>query len=476
MTQLPPRPVLHSLVAVVLALSALLAGPLSAEAATAVKVGAVAMPGRAVSLVGRGFVPGSILQARWDRATTRLRLISVDSRGRFTVKIRIPSSAKPGGHTVSLARVTRSQIAKYGGTGSTRLIPARTIIAPSILVLAVGAYGSRIGMDSLNNTEVGGPNNVTTTYRFRAAASETLDSIRVYVIGPTHAGYGAGTGGTWQVTVQTDDGSPRHLPSGTVLATTSFRPVDGFPVIAWPSPATLVAGHLYHVVFRNVDSNPRVNYASLDGVFMLQPTSPRQAAFSDVDWGQPMRSGTGPWMDRSNTVPIMQLNYGNGVAAGLGYMEVWVGSPKRISGTAKARESFTVSGAGRGISSVRVRLARISGSSPLTVRLETGDGTLIEQGVIPASQIAVGSRPTWATYIFSAPRALGARRSYNVVLSAPSDTAYSVFVIRKGLSWGFSPTTWFRDGRAQYNPGSGWGPFTQGDRQVDEGDLQFYFR
>jgi len=348
-----------------------------------------------------------------------------------------------------------------------------------------GVYGPGVGMDSLNNTQVGGPNNVSTSYRFRATTSSALNSVRVYVIGPTYAGYGAGTGGTWQVTVQTDDGTGTHAPSGTVLATTTFQPGDVFPVIFWSSPATLASGRLYHVVFKNVDPNSTANFASVNGVFMYQPTVPRQAAFSDVDWGQPMRSGTGAWSDRPNTVPIMQLKYANGVTGGLGYMEAWVRSDKSISGSAKAREAFTVSGPNRAVSSVSVRLMRISGSSPLTVRLETSGGALIEQGAIAASAIAIGTpgdhggsgHATWETYTFDTPRTLVSGQSYNVVLSAPSDTVYSIFVIREGSSYSFSPTTYFGDGRAQYTTGSSWGPFMQdGGGALDEGDLQFYFR
>jgi hypothetical protein len=348
-----------------------------------------------------------------------------------------------------------------------------------------GVYGSGIGMDSLNNTPVGGPSLVSTSYRFRATTSAALGSIRIYIIGPSHPGYGAGTGGTWAVTVETDDGTASHGPSGSVLASTTIRPADGLPLVSWPTPARLTAGQLYHVVFRNIDPDPAANYASLDGVFMYQPTSPRQAAFSDLDWGQPLRYGTGGWADRSNTVPIMQLNYANGLTAGLGYMEVWVRSYKSISGSARAREAFTVSGANRLVSSVSVRLMRVSGSSPLTVRLETADGTLIEEGTIPASQIAIGTpgdhggggHAVWVSYPFSAPRTLAAGQGYNLVLSAPGDTSYSIFVIRKGVHYHFAPPTYFGDGKAQYTSGSGWGPFTQdGSGPLDEADLQFYFR
>jgi hypothetical protein len=271
-----------------------------------------------------------------------------------------------------------------------------------------------------------------------------------------------------------------------VLATTIYRPTsDALPLISWTSPAVLTVGQLYHVVFVNIDPSPAVNYASLDGVFMYQSTSPRQPAFDDVDWGQPLRYGTGTWFDRSSTVPIMQLNYANGVVGGLGYMEVWVRSYKSISGSGMAREAFTVSGQSRLVSSFSVRLMRIGGSSPLTVRLETAAGTVVEQGTIPATSIPVGvpgdhggtGHATWVTYAFSAPRTLAAGQSYNVVLTAPSDTVYSVFVIRKGVDYSYGRATYFGDGHAQYNSGTGWGPFTQdGGPALDEGDLQFYFR
>ncbi len=363
------------------------------------------------------------------------------------------------------------------------VVIALTAVRDGQIETISGVYGPGIGMDSLNNTRVGGPDNISTSYRFRASTSARLSSIRIYIIGPTHAGYGAGTGGTWEVTVRSDDGTSAHGPSDTVLATTTIKPADGLPLITWSAPATLTAGTLYHVVFRNIDARPDLNYASVDGVFMFRPTAPRQAAFSDLDWGQPMRSGSGAWSDRSNTVPIMQLNYANGVTDGLGYMEVWVRSHKTISGSAKAREAFTVSGANRAVSSFSIRLMRISGSSPLTVRLETSGGTLIEQGTIAASEIAVGTpgidgtQPTWETYTFTTPRTLLAGQGYHVVLSTEADTRYSIFVIRKGTSYNFASSTFFGDGHAQYTSGAGWGPFTQdGGGPLDQGDLQFYFR
>ena len=64
-------------------------------------------------------------------------------------------------------------------------------------------------------------------------------------------------------------------------------------------------------------------------------------------------------------------------------------------------------------------------------------------------------------YRFAAPVILSAGQSYNLVLTSPAGTAYSVFAIRKGVEYGFAPTTYFADGRGQVTTGSGWGPFTQ---------------
>jgi hypothetical protein len=343
-------------------------------------------------------------------------------------------------------------------------------------------YGSAIGMDSLNNTQVGGPDAVSTAYRFRSSTSSALNSVRIYVIGPNHAGYGAGTGGTFEVTVQTNGAG--NMPSGTVLARTTFRPVDGLYAVSFDQPASLAAGSLYHVVFRNVDANPAANYASLDGIFMYQPTSPRQPRFSDVDWGQPLRYGDDDWADRPNTIPIMQLDYANGVTSGLGYMEVWINSYVSIGGSAKVREAFNVTGADRSVAAVNVRLMRVSGGSPITVRLERADGTLVEAGAISATAIPIGQpgdhggggHASWARLAFDARRTLASGASYHLVLSAPSDTTYSVFAIREGATYGYDPSTYFADGRAEYTTGSGWSGFPdQQGRGSSQGDLQFFF-
>src|SRR4051794_20249801 len=84
-----------------------------------------------------------------------------------------------------------------------------------------GCYGPGLGADGLANTTVGqygNPGNVV-SYRFRAHHTGAVQSLHVYIVGPTFPGYGAGTGGKIQITFQTDDGTSAHNPSGTVLST-----------------------------------------------------------------------------------------------------------------------------------------------------------------------------------------------------------------------------------------------------------------
>jgi hypothetical protein len=181
----------------------------------------------------------------------------------------------------------------------------------------------------------------------------------------------------------------------------------------------------------------------------------------------------------------MALTYSNGRTGGMGYMEVWPYTYQIVSGIAEARESFTVSGGDRTVSTVGLRLMRVSGTSPLVLRLETSTGTEIETVSVPAASIPVrvpgqdgNAGSTWVTASFTRSQVLASGQSYNLVLSAAADTSYSVFAIRQGSSYGYPATTYFEDGVAQYNDGAGagWEYFGYGSTHLNQGDLQFYFR
>lgn len=362
-----------------------------------------------------------------------------------------------------------------------------------------GIYGVMAVGDALNNPRVGGPNNQKNSYRFRATQTSALNSIRIYIIDECCAGYGGGNGGIMRVTIQTDDGTSDHFPSGTILATKDVvGPNAGAgELYTFSSPPNLIKGNLYHAVFENVDSNPTVNYFSLDGLFQFgtDGSAPQwQPGFSNVDWAHLEKIGNGQWTSNRGAgagtiTPIMQLAYANGTYGGLGYIETWpdtsISQTKTITGSNnKIRETITVSGGDKTATAVNLKLKRVSGSGPLDVRLETGNGTLIEQGTIPSSKIPLGDpnnfrqSPNWAKYQFSTPRTLTNGQTYNVVFSTDSGTQYSVFAVREGKDYGYQPITYFEDGKAQETSsgGSAWVyPISWNSNRDDDGDWQFYF-
>ncbi|MGH2511276.1 MAG: hypothetical protein ACRDGQ_01175, partial [Candidatus Limnocylindrales bacterium] len=345
------------------------------------------------------------------------------------------------------------------------------------VLAASSAYGPGIGADSLANSQVGGSlcqcANRSISYRFLATQSASLRTIRIYIVANGNSGYAHGTGGTMSITVQTDSGGSAHAPSGTILASTSYRPGNpgaDFPTISFSSPAHLTAGRLYHLVFRNTDASPTQNFVSLDGLWTRSVTTPRQPGLSDLDWGQLMNDGHG-WSTLRNYTPILDLTYSNGAHAGVGYMEVWVNVAKRVSGSSAVRE-YLVPKASRTVSSVSVRVARSGGSSPLAVALKTSGGSVLATGSISAGSISSSTR--WATARLSTSVTLRKGTGYQLVLSAPSGTSYSAFGVEKGNNYGFSSATYFTDGYAQYTTGSGWAGLTdESGRTATNADLQF---
>ena len=350
------------------------------------------------------------------------------------------------------------------------------------LPLTSFTYGSALSADALANTVLGGPSLNSVSYRFEAKHASVLRSIRVFFIWSLlKTGYQAGQGGTIQVSLLADDNSAAHLPNGPALATLSYGNIlsknNNYPELAFPYPVALAGGRLYHLVFTNVDPSPMTNYISLDGLYTDAQTAPMQPTVADANFALLVRSGTGAWKQREGFTPILELDYADGGSQGNGYMEVWSTNPKTISGDAMARETFKVSGPSHTFSKIMVRLQRTAGSSPLSFRLEESDGTLIEQGTVPAASVLAGV-PTWVTCGFPLTQALASGVAYHLTLSSPADTQYSIFPIRKGLDKGFSDNTAFSDGYAQYtiSGNAGWTGWDMwGTPNLTTGDLQFMF-
>ena len=343
-------------------------------------------------------------------------------------------------------------------------------------------YGPRFAADGLANTTLGQSGN-TVSYRFRAHHTGSLQQIHVYLIVPPDAGYSGGSGGHVEITVDTDDGTSAHNPSSTVLASylltdyQSATPSTFFPIFTFTTPPSLVEGNLYHIVFSNPDSNPNTNFLSVDTLYVATPPSPWQPAVSDTDSAELLSRDGQTWSPRAGFLPILQLDFTDGWQEGMGYMESWIGAPQDISGSSNGvREQFTVSGTSRTVASVAVRVARISGSDPLRVLLKNGDGSVIEQGTIPASTFPTASLYTWASLQFASAHTLALGSQYSLELATESSSTYQTFPNRKGVAQNFASTTYYTDGYAQFKQNDSWVGWTQwGVTDRKDGDLQFYF-
>jgi len=350
-------------------------------------------------------------------------------------------------------------------------MPRLTVILLLFLplgLMAQGAtYGPAIRGDSLANTPIG-KDGIQVSCRFRADPGGVFRGARPYLIWSfRRKGYHGGTGGTLKVDLEADDGSPLHRPSGQVLATQVRRMAlvetsdQFYPLLSFDRAPALRPGALYHLVFSNTDPDPQGNFVSVNALYLKSVQGPLQPRLDDSGWAMLMRSRASPaWAVRRTPgsqdgfTPILEIDYADGRSQGMGYMEFWMGAPKAVSGPARVREVFTVTGPARRASSVAARVRRLSGPAPLTLR-----------------------GCDWVGFTFPQPLALTPGRSYSLVLCAPAGTRFEAFPMRKGSDKGFRDTTLFADGHAEFDAGGGWAGWEQWGRSgLLNADLQFFFR
>lgn len=334
-----------------------------------------------------------------------------------------------------------------------------------------GVYGAGINIDSKDNKRVGASSNVKLSHRFRASTTSQLNSISWALRGgvnPDGSPYSAGTGGTLKISVQTDDGTVNHNPSGTILASLNYTPGNpnggGTVKQDFPTPATLTAGTLYHIVWENIDPNPTANYISVNEVFTFKKYTPRQPMLSDADYAILYNQGSG-WVLQPNDTADMDLIYANGKHDGLAYMQPMPDTDKTglIGGNNMVREHFTVADANHTVDKAFVRVGKQSGTGNMTITLKNGS-TVLGSGTVPASSIinsvvgdgAAAANGDWVSVNFTSPITLVNGQTYDLVLSAPSGNQFSMVPIRHTDDFTVALNSWaFREGTGQRSTDNG---------------------
>lgn len=362
-------------------------------------------------------------------------------------------------------------------------------------------YGTGLRGDGKSNAEIGRSWG-DIGLRFRASSS----AAPTYLIWPAktgEGGYSGGDGGTIRIGIMADDGSAQHHPDGKWLTYTDVKPgnpgtQERFLRTDFSGAPSLVAGKLYHVVFRNISPDPYADWVSVNTLSMkdgYDDYDPRQPAFADTDL-EFLREGPSDWkaMDWKGIyyTPHFDLALADGTHEGNAYGIGDRHYDRLISGTTQmVRERFTVSGGDKTVTEAYVAIARESGAGAVTIRLEDASGARIDSITVPGSHIpasTVGERlpaaQEWVGGAFGSAHTLSDGKTYRLRIHTEPGSTYFARPLfsrqRAGENVGYMRSRHFEDGASskygggEYTTdgGSSWnGMYHHSLHQ----DLQFYF-
>lgn len=333
-----------------------------------------------------------------------------------------------------------------------------------------------------------------TDIRFQAQYTGNLTSIWGYW--GLDGGYGDGNGGTVAASVCTDDGTANHLPSATEIG--SFSKVVNYngrtcdlgtvlgggthviSAIAFAVPVPVVAGEIYHIVFRNSAAVPGTNWWSFNTVVLLPLSTPAQPGISDTNLQLLYSTDSGANYSRTHSVdgdggtPVFTLVYADASIQGMPYMER---KNKKLiySTTNKTRMGFTVTGANKTVETVHFATYKNGSPGNLIATLRNSGGTALATATLDTS--ACGAEVdswtlAWAGGTLNTPVTLIKGNTYYIELSASGGDAsnnFTSYSIANGSAYGFDGDN-FKDslGSQAMTNGTNWGA-------TDGYDLQAYF-
>ena len=207
------------------------------------------------------------------------------------------------------------------------------------------------------------------------------------------SGYSSGDRGRYRVSIQTDSG-PGHRPSGRSLTSFVWEPDNrgGVRRFRFPRPATLRAGRIYHVVFKNIHPRPDNNYISVNEAYTYEPLAPRHPRFRDGIYavlnGARATGSDRRWSVDSHHMPNMDLVFANGKHVGMAYLGAMIYDWAPIGGSRMARERFTVRQKSRRVTGACVRVGRQRGNGPIVMTLETAAGRRLTSTRAAASRVS----------------------------------------------------------------------------------------
>ena len=347
--------------------------------------------------------------------------------------------------------------------------PGRSKDAPN----AYHVFGAGWTADSLANLEIGRFQGRMVSYRFRAARSGPVRSVRVYFIFRKLCDgcYANGDGGKIRIEITEDDGTANHQPSNKVLASALVKdPLKEWNrLVEFESPAHLERERLYHIVFSNLVADARQNYVSIDDLYTTEQGNDLQPSAQASDLAVLLKSAEGAgWQVKIQHVPIISINYQDGYQQGQGYMDVKHNAVVVKDGEA-ARESFEFHAPDRAFEKIAVRVEPMNGRGRVRVDIEIDNGKVLRSTEIDFNTPA--NQPTWETWRLTPPLTLKEDTRYSLVLTAEGGAAFQLSPLQKGKQYGFDVDSLLGAGYCEIKTGSSWtGCLSRRDL-----DLPFYF-
>ncbi len=361
----------------------------------------------------------------------------------------------------------------YTATGG--FVLASLLYRAAVFAAGPDYLGNAQIMTSLADTQVGDKGNVTYANSVVFPFSKNLVSVRKYfVFVPGNAGgqgyYHGGDGGSIEFSLQTDDGTSAHNPSGHKLARTpniiggppepngrgglydADRPPSGAPdaiygcdktddanfrEVCFDRPVAITAGQIYHLVAENTGSDPENSFVSMDDIYTRNGTKDRNVhapMYDDLDFRVSYKYN-GNWIHREEFVAIVEYVFDDGTSWGNGYMEVsptpnspseraskWLRPQQDILQTFTPATPFTATG-------LHVGAMHYNGANRITASIVDSSGNVLWSGPIegyPTGDLE-GQPERWSGFeaikvsrfrgtAFARPLQLQANQTYQIIL------------------------------------------------------------
>ena len=319
------------------------------------------------------------------------------------------------------------------------------------------------------------------------------NNLDIYQCGYTLGNsYSVGNGGMQTITLQSDDGTAEHRPSGVILAEASpFSPVaiasEQYPMIDFSAPAAVEAGKLYHLVWTNsappdhgLTNQSNAVAAAADLTKGAIGLNGLQFVNVAMRTGNPFTGEAGlilrrndaadPWSVDDNNLSWYEIRYDDDVWVGDGYASIRITSTttstsgsRHVGGDEQVRQRFTVLDADRMVDGLWMCFRRLSSvdAGDVLVRLADDADAELATATYVASEVSTAeSVGEWIYVDLSASVALTVGSEYTLTLSAPDGAQY---LVPSGFALNYNPygstsRNFWESAQAEYSSdaGSNW--------------------